>query len=232
MKVVNIRQIGSGRVLNLTVQKNHTIVSANGIVTHNCDHLSINAQAALRNIMETYSQFTRFIITCNFPQKIIDPLKSRCQTFTFKEYGRNQILKTLASIMVKEKVKGTAEQLALIVDSCGSDVRKAINTLQFNVVNGQLQVSKNQIEDNDYKFKILKLMNEKKLTDVRELVDANMIQDYTDIFKFLIDRKEDITVCDPDDAHLIIAEYMYRSSFMADQWVNFSACMLEIMKKK
>lgn len=200
------------------------------IILDEADHLSPNAQAALRNIMEAYAKYTRFILTCNYPQKIIEPLKSRCQTFQFKEFSRKQILKTLVLIAGKEKVKVTLDQLELIADSCGTDIRKAINMMQFNVVDGVLQIDKKQIEDNDYKFKILKFLNEKNLTAIRELVDANMIQDYTDIYKFLVDRKQDITVCDPDDAHLIIAEFLYRSALVADQWVNFSACMLEIMK--
>jgi len=145
--------------------------------------------------------------------------------------GRN-ILKTLATIMVKEHVKGTAEQLELITDSCGTDIRKAINLLQYSSSNGVLNISEELITSSDYKFKILELLNEKKLTAIRELVDANMIKDYTPLYVFLADRKEDLTVCDPDEAHLLIAEYLYRSALVADQWVNFSACMLEIMRAK
>jgi len=201
-------------------------------ITDEADGLSPNAQAAFRNIMETYSAHTRFILTCNYPQKIIEPLKSRCQVHQFVEFSKSQILKTLATITVKEHIKGKAEQLEIIIDSCGTDIRKAINLLQYSSSNGVLNISEELITSSDYKFKILELLNEKKLTAIRELVDANMIKDYTPLYVFLADRKEDLTVCDPDEAHLLIAEYLYRSALVADQWVNFSACMLEIMRAK
>lgn len=232
---INASSENSVEVMRTKIQNFSMGVSFGGqkiCIWDEMDYLSPNAQAAGRNILETYSMHTRFILTCNYPQKVIDPLKSRCQVHQFNEFSKTQILKTLATIMVKEHVKGTAEQLELITDSCGTDIRKAINLLQYSSSNGVLNISEELITSSDYKFKILELLNEKKLTAIRELVDANMIKDYTPLYVFLADRKEDLTVCDPDEAHLLIAEYLYRSALVADQWVNFSACMLEIMRAK
>lgn len=196
-----------------------------------CDYLSINGQAAFRNVMETYSAKTRFILTCNYPDRIITPLKSRCQTFNFAEFDRTQIIKTLATIMVKEKVKGTAEQLALIADSCGSDIRKAIGVLQYSSLRGKLTIDKKKMVSDDYKYKVVTLINEKKLTEIRELLSTNMVRDFAPLYSFIFNRADDITIKDSNDARLIIAEYLYRDALVADKEVTFAACILEIMKK-
>lgn len=195
------------------------------------DGLTPQAQRAFRNIMETYSANTRFILTCNYPDRLIDPLKSRCQTYNFTEFKRSHIMRCLATVMVKEGVKGTPEQLELIADSCGTDLRRAIGLLQFSTNDGRLMIDKKSLITNDYKYKVVELLNSKNLSEIREIIATNMVKDFTDIYKFLFDRADDIAVKDSDDARLIIAEYMYRDSMVGDKEVNFAACILQLMKQ-
>ncbi len=93
-----------------------------------------NAQAALRNLMETYSKTTRFILTCNYVEKIIDPIQSRCQTFAIMPPNKTDVAKRLVSVLEEKQVQYDIKDIAAIINASYPDIRRAINTAQSCVI--------------------------------------------------------------------------------------------------
>ena len=199
-------------------------------VFEEADQITFSAQKCLLKILEDYSKHTRFIFTCNYPDRIDPALKSRCQSLSFQPFTKKQMLTRLAEIMVAEKIKGDVDQLGLIVDSVGSDMRAAINKLQYASVDGKLHISKEMLMNSDIKFQIVKLLNDKNLTAIRQLVIDEMVKDFNPIYRFLFDKADDITlVQDKSKLMMTIAEHMYRDSSGCDKEINFANMCLHIM---
>ena len=128
------------------------------IILDECDYITPNAQAALRNLMETFSKHCRFILTCNFVERIIDPIQSRCQSFQIIPPSKSDVAKHLHNILIKENVIDTMEDIKVLIDSSYPDIRRVINSAQRNVVNGKLKLDTSSIIQNDYKLKLLKIL--------------------------------------------------------------------------
>ncbi len=109
------------------------------IILDECDYITPNAQAALRNLMETFSKHCRFILTCNYVERIIDPIQSRCQSFQVIPPSKSEVAKHLHNILVQENVIDTVEDIKILVDSSSPDIRRVINSAQRNGVNGNLK---------------------------------------------------------------------------------------------
>ena len=124
------------------------------IILDECDYITPNAQAALRNLMETFSKHCRFILTCNYVERIIDPIQSRCQSFQIIPPSKVQVAKHLHNILVKENIIGSPEDIKVLVESTYPDIRRVINSAQRNVVKGKLKLDTSSIIQNDYKLKL------------------------------------------------------------------------------
>ena len=120
--------------------------------------MSPNAQAILRNLMETFSQHCRFILTCNYVERIIDPIQSRCQSFQIVPPDRKQVAQHLANILTNESVEYDIKDIVTIVNSGYPDIRRVINGSQRQVVNSKLVIDENTITQNDYKTKVLDII--------------------------------------------------------------------------
>ena len=135
------------------------------IILDECDYVTPNAQAALRNLMETFSKHCRFILTCNYVERIIDPIQSRCQSFQIIPPSKNEVAKHLHNILIQENVIDSPEDIKVLVESGYPDIRRVINSAQRNVVKGRLKLDTSSIIQNDYKLKLLKILetqNKKK----------------------------------------------------------------------
>ena len=117
------------------------------------DYLSVNAMAALRNVMETFHESGRFILTCNYISKIIDPLQSRCQSFEFKRLPKEHVVSHCEGILEKENIKYEKSSVIRVVNTFYPDVRKVINTLQSRSKDGELIIKKEDIESNEKLFR-------------------------------------------------------------------------------
>ena len=162
------------------------------IILDECDYITPNAQAALRNLMETFSKHCRFILTCNYVERIIDPIQSRCQSFQIIPPSRNEVAKHLHNILVEENVMDTPEDIKILVESGYPDIRRVINSAQRNVVNGKLKLDTTSIIQNDYKLKLIKILETKSkkdaFIDIRKLLADNQITDFADLFRLLYDE--------------------------------------------
>ena len=238
IKITSIKRLHvKHHVYDLTVQDNHNFfIGKSQILTHNCDYMTPNAQAALRNIMETFSQSTRFILTCNYVDRIIDPIRSRCQTFEVVPPSKGDVAKRIAlDILGVEGIKYEPVDIKLLIDSYYPDIRKIINTAQLQSRDGKLEVDKKEILDADYKLKILDILKEsksksEKFKDIRQIVADNSIVHFEDVFKLLFDNMSEYGTGNVAAIIVLLAEMEYKSSFVVDKEINFMSTIVQLLE--
>ena len=203
------------------------------IILDECDYITPNAQAALRNLMETFSKHCRFILTCNYVERIIDPIQSRCQSFQIIPPSKSEVAKHLHDILIEENVTDTMEDIKVLVDSGYPDIRRVINSAQRNVVNGNLKLDTSSIIQNDYKLKLLKILetqNKKNaFKEIRQLLADNKITDFADLFRLLYDEVDSWGKGHVAECILIIARYELSDSQVVDKEINVMAMIIELL---
>jgi len=236
---INMSSEGGIDLLRNQIKKFASVKSIDGrpkvVIADEIDGSSASFQAGLRAFMEEFHNSCRFILTCNYLTKIIEPIKSRCQIvyFDFSEKGiednlKPKIIKRLSGILKSEKVNFDEETLSKIVNTFYPDIRRMISLLQ--------QYSKTTDYINDSIFDIeqvnselYKLILDKKVTDARKYMTSHSYN-YGDLYRDFFDNFVPLT---PKEKHAeiitILAEYMYRHGFVTDPEINFVACILEIL---
>ena len=203
------------------------------IILDECDYITPNAQAALRNLMETFSKHCRFILTCNYVERIIDPIQSRCQSFQIIPPSKTEVAKHLHSILIQENVIDKPEDIKVLVESGYPDIRRVINSAQRNVVKGKLKLDTSSIIQNDYKLKLLKILetqNKKNaFNEIRQLLADNKITDYADLFRLLYDEVDSYGKGHLAECILIIARYELSDSQVVDKEINVMAMIIELL---
>ncbi len=205
------------------------------IILDECDYITPNAQAALRNLMETFSKHCRFILTCNYVERIIDPIQSRCQLFQIIPPSKKEVAQKLHNILTEENVNGELEDIKILVDSGYPDIRRVINSAQRNVVRGKLKLDTGSIIQNDYKLKLLKLLetqNKKNaFKDIRQLLADNKVTDFADLFRLLYDEVDGYGKGHIAECILIIAKYELSDSQVVDKEINAMAMVVELLQE-
>ena len=203
------------------------------IILDECDYITPNAQAALRNLMETFSKHCRFILTCNFVERIIDPIQSRCQSFQIIPPSKTEVAKHLHKILIQENVMDSPEDIKVLVETGYPDIRRVINSAQRNVVKGRLKLDTSSIIQNDYKLKLLKILetqNKKNaFNEIRQLLADNKITDYADLFRLLYDEVDSYGKGHLAECILIIARYELSDSQVVDKEINVMAMLIELL---
>ena len=203
------------------------------IILDECDYITPNAQAALRNLMETFSKHCRFILTCNFVERIIDPIQSRCQSFQIIPPSNKEVAKHIHDILLKENVMSDMKDLKVLIDSGYPDIRRVINAAQRNVVKGRLKLDTTSIIQNDYKLKLLKILKtqDKKnaFKEIRQLLLDNKITDFADLFRLLYDDVDDWGKGHVAECILIIARYELSDGQVPDKEINAMAMIIELL---
>jgi len=207
------------------------------VILDECDYMSANAQAALRNLMESYSTHCKFVLTCNYKEKVIDPLQSRCQDYELTPPNRSEVGKHCAKILDSENVEYEVETIATIIDACYPDIRRVINYLQKQTINGKLNSDVQELQDSDYKLKLIELLSDKSLNKkdsfvaVRKLLMKNKVRDFTPLFSLMYDRLDKITNENSKKAELILllARYQNMDSLAVDKEINIMALFVEMM---
>jgi replication factor C small subunit len=194
----------------------------------------VNAQAILRRLTEDFSKTTRFILTCNYPQKILAPIRSRCQEFEFKPMSEKDMINYIVNILNKEKIDCNPEDVLEIIRAYKPDIRKIINTLQLNInKNNKIQIDKKNIAELDVNSKILELIEKpNSFNKIRKLIADNNISKFIEIYQYLYKNIE--KVCNDKEKlleyYIKIAEYLYRDSIIADGEINFMGFISDIQK--
>ena len=198
------------------------------------DGLTPQAQAALRNTMESYAKYCRFIITANYKHKIIPALQSRCQSLTIKPV-LNQAVKRCYSILQKENITVSEDQkkkFVEVVRKTFPDLRKTINELQKNVIDSELCITSTSA-DNELLETVYKKIQSKKCLDARRYLIENEDRFQSDYDTLLCNYLDFIYTATLDDMKkkamiAIIADHLYKSAFVVDKEINAFACLVNL----
>lgn len=198
-----------------------------------CDRLTPDAQGVMRNLMETYSHSTRFILTCNYPEKIAPAIKSRCQSFEIKPPSKAEVMKHLVKILTTEKIKFDPKDAAFVVSSYFPDMRKIINFAQQSSVNGELKIAKANTADQDYKTKLVELLKTPSKAgvfgEIRQLVADAAFSNYEEVYKYLFDHVDDYAGTKSPAVILQLAESVYQSALVFEREITFVAAMHKLL---
>ena len=206
------------------------------IILDECDYITPNAQAALRNLMETFSRHCRFILTCNYVERIIDPIQSRCQSFQIVPPSKKEVAVHLSEILTNENVKFEVDDIATIINGAYPDIRKVINTSQRQVVDGILRMDAREIILNDYKLQILEVLKSSKskketFTEIRQILADAKVSDFADFFRLLYDEVDSYGSGHIAEVILLIAKYEQSDSQVVDKEINAMAMLIEILQE-
>ena len=166
------------------------------IILDEFDYMTPNAQALLRNLMETFSRHCRFILTCNYVEKVISPIRSRTQEFQIVPPTKKDVAIQISQILSKEGVEFQPKDLVPIIDSSYPDIRKIINTCQLNSSKGKLKVDTTSVIDADVKSKIVDILKgndakPNKWKSIRQAVADSRLQDFTELYTFLYEKVDE-----------------------------------------
>ena len=202
------------------------------VLLDEADYLSPNAQAALRGVMEEYSQTARFIMTCNYPHKIIPALHSRCQGFHIEKVDHTEFTARAATVLVTEGVEFDIDTLDSYVKATYPDLRKCLNLLQMNTVDAKLKrPSEIGTGTADYKLAMVDLFKAGKIREARTLLAAQVRPEEMDeIFRWMYDNLDmwSKTPEGQDEAILVIRKGLVNHVSCADSEINLSATLVEL----
>ena len=204
------------------------------IILDESDYLTPNAQAALRNLMETFSKTTRFILTCNYVEKIIDPIQSRCQTFGITPPSKKEVAMRLKDILDGESVQYEMPDLAVLVNSGYPDIRRVLNAAQRQVIGGVLEIDKASTIQANYMDEVLTVLKSNEnlkdtFRNVRQIIADSKVKDFTPFYRFLYDNVDEYASGKAGNIILKIAEAQYQDASVVDKEINVMAMMLQIL---
>jgi len=205
------------------------------IILDECDYITPNAQAALRNLMETFSKHCRFILTCNYVERIIDPIQSRCQSFQIIPPDRKQVAMHMSNILQKESVDAKVDDIVTIVNGGYPDIRRVINAAQRQVVDEKLVIDEAMSTQNDYKLEVLEILKtqDKKnsFKNIRQLLADSKVTDFSDMFRLLFDTVDDWGRGHVAECILVLSQYQQSDAVVVDEEINAMAMFVEIIGK-
>ena len=225
------------RNIDLVRDKLKTFASSVGfkpmkvVILDEADYLNVNsAQPALRNLMETFSAHCRFILTCNYVEKIIDPIQSRCQTYKIVPPSKKEVAVHAKTILEKENISFDLDDLALVVTAGYPDLRKVINELQRMSINGKLSVDKDGMIHNEFKLQFLDaIRNGESISTIRKMVADSNFTEYTELYRLLYDEVESFGVEKMPEIIADISKGSYQDVLVVDKEINFIATVSNIL---
>ena len=203
------------------------------VLLDEADYMSPNAQAALRGVMEEYHTTSRFILTCNFPNRIIPAIHSRCQGFHIERTDITEFTARVATILVEEAVDFSLETLDEYVKLTYPDLRKCINLTQQNVQDGKLnEPNNNDSGMSDWKYEMVDLFMSGKITEARKMLCSKLrAEEMEEVYRWLYDNLE---VFGDEEAQnkaiLVIKQGLVDHAFIADPEINLSATLVKLAR--
>jgi DNA polymerase III delta prime subunit len=208
------------------------------VILDEADFLTIQAQASLRNIIETFSRTTRFIMTCNFVERIIDPLQSRCQVLKIVPPTKKDVAKHLHWICNEESISHDINDLVPLVNQYYPDLRKCINTIQLSTVDGgandlYLNLDQSILVSSNYIDKVITaLSNKTKFNDIRQIIADSNNDDFDELFRALYDRASEYLPGKEGTAAILINEHQYKANFRIDKEINTMSLIQNLINNK
>lgn len=201
------------------------------VLLDEADYLSLNAQAILRGLMEEYHTSARFVLTCNYPNKIIPALHSRCQGFHVEKTDQTEFTARVATILVEENIEFDLDTLDTFVKATYPDLRKCINMVQMNSGSGKLHIpEKGDTGEADYKIQMVELFKKGKIGEARKLVCGQARpEEMEEIYRWLYDNIA-IFGDEPtqEKAILIIKQGLVDHTLVSDPEINLAATLIRL----
>jgi len=203
------------------------------VILDEATHILQASQVVLLNMMETYSLTTRFILTGNYPERLIEPLRSRCQEFDLSPPSKKVVAQHIDDILTKEDIEHTIEDVVTIVKRFYPDFRKIINNCQKYTVDNKLVLDNSINTTDDYQTKVideLKKPSSKSFNNIRQLIANSEVDDFESLYRVLYDRLNEYANGNEGLIICIIEEGTYRAHFVLDKEINVMSTISRILE--
>ncbi len=202
------------------------------VILDESDFLTIQAQASLRNVIETFSRTTRFILTCNFVERIIDPIQSRCQTFKIVPPTKKEVAVHITGICDKENIGYEIPSIGKLVNKYYPDIRKMLNTVQASTVDGHLQLDDSLLVSSSYMNSVLDELKQSNYKNIRQIIADSGVDDYEELYRFLYENASEYMPNKEGTAAILINEHLYKSNFRIDKEINLMSLIQNLINSK
>jgi DNA polymerase III delta prime subunit len=195
-------------------------------------HLHQASQVILLIMLETFSLTSRFILTGNYPERLIEPLRSRLQEFDLSPPSKKVVAQHISTILDKEEIEYEIPDLVTIVNKFYPDFRKIINNCQKYTVDGALRLDTMSNSTDEYKGALLaelKKQSSKSFNNIRQIIADSNVNDFEDMFRYLYDNVEKYAPLSVGEVVIYIEEYQYHSNFRIDKEINMMALISRIL---
>jgi DNA polymerase III delta prime subunit len=201
------------------------------VILDEADFLTQPAQAALRNIIEEYSAYTRFILTCNYLERLIEPLQSRCEIHMLKPPTKGGVAKHLClNVLDVEGITYDMKDIAQVINIFYPDVRSILKTLQQCSQSGTLVVD--TIDDNWCKqlIQILNKRDKKAWYEIRQLVADSQVDDFQTAYRYMFEHLSEFSYGHDAELSVILDDFIWRAGVVPDKEINFAACIAKVLE--
>lgn len=202
------------------------------VILDEADFLTIQAQASLRNVIETFSRTTRFILTCNFVERIIDPIQSRCQTFKVTPPTKKEVAVHIAGICDQENIGYEVPIIGKLVNKYYPDIRKMLNTVQASTIDGVLQPDEDLLVSSSYMNSVLDELKQGNFKNIRQIIADSGVDDFEELFRFLYENASEYLPGKEGTAAILINEHLYKSNFRIDKEINLMSLIQQLINNK
>ena len=201
------------------------------VILDEADYITPQAQATLRNTIESCSKTTRFILTCNYLERIISPLQSRCQTFEIIPPSKTEVIEHVSDIAIEEAMlKVSVNDIQKIVNTHYPDIRKIINTVQGSIVDGVIKIDDNSLKNTQLGGLVVDaLIRKAKLSEIRQILADSGAREFDDLFKYIYDKSSALFGDREGEAILIIAKYQYEYTFVLEKEICIAAMLNKLL---
>ena len=203
------------------------------VILDEATHILQAGQVILLNMMETYSLTTRFILTGNYAERLIEPLRSRCQEFDLSPPSKKIVAQHISVILDKEEVKYEVQDLVTIVNKFYPDFRKIINNCQKYTVDGTLTLDNSVNLTDDYQVKVLEELKKpsiKSFNLIRQIIANAEVESFESLYKFLYDKLNEYAKGNEGTIICTLEEHMYHAHFVLDKEINIMSCISKILE--
>ena len=200
------------------------------VILDEADYITPQAQATLRNTIESCSATTRFIFTCNYLERIISPLQSRCQTFEITPPSKQEVNNICQDILTQEKILFSDNNIDDVINTHYPDIRKIINTIQGSVVDGQIKIDNDSLKNTQLGGLVVDaLIRKAKLSEIRQILADSGSREFDDLFKYIYDKSSTLFGDREGEAILIIAKYQYEYTFVLEKEICIAAMLNKLI---
>jgi len=202
------------------------------VILDEADFITIQGQAALRNVIETFSRSTRFILTCNFIERIIDPLQSRCHVLKIVPPTKTDVYNHLTWILTDQLcLSYEPEDIKNLIIRYYPDMRKMLNVLQMSVKDDVIVLDETVLTSTNYIKEVLKeLAGKKKWVTIRQIIADSNVKDFEELYRNLYDYSSKYAPGKEGMIAIILNEHLYQANFRIDKEINIASCIAKIIE--